>query len=89
MYLQKEKLQHINSIAHESKVVVFGTDADGKIWYTIKQDGFEDSYLNTPAEQRTGWENWQQLQLPDEKVDDQSVIEKEKAELTYQTDTSK
>jgi hypothetical protein len=89
MYLQKEKLQHINSIAHEGKVVVFGTDADGKIWYTIKQDGFEDSYLNTPAEQRTGWENWQQLQLPDEKVDDQSVIEKEKAELTYQEDTSK
>ena len=89
MYLQKEKLQHINSIAHEGKVVVFGTDADGKIWYTIKQDGFEDSYLNTPAEQRTGWENWQQLQLPDEKVDDNSVIEKEKAELTYQKDTSK
>ena len=43
MLLQKEKLQHINSIAHEGKVVVIATDADGKIWYTVKQDGFEDS----------------------------------------------
>jgi hypothetical protein len=88
MYLLKEKLQHINSIVHEGKVVLFGTDADGKIWYTVKQDGFEDSYLNTPAELRTGWEEWKELEFPNEN-DDQSVIEKEKAELTYQQDTSK
>ena len=88
MYLQKEKLQHINSIAHEGKVVVFGTDADGKISYTVKQDGFEDSYLNTPPDLRTGWENWQFLEFPDEK-EDQSVVDKEKAELTYQNETSK
>ncbi|MBP5976241.1 hypothetical protein HW132_26805 [Brasilonema sp. CT11] len=88
MLLQKEKLQHINSIAHEGKVVVIATDADGKIWYTVKQDGFEDSYLNTPEAQRTGWENWQELQLPDES-DDQSVIDKETKELTYQNEISK
>lgn len=36
MLLQQEKLQHLNSIAHEGKVVVFATDADGEIHYTIK-----------------------------------------------------
>jgi len=87
MYLQKDKLQHINTIAHEGKVVLVATDADGKIWYTIKQDGFEDSYLNTPPEQRTGWESWQQLELPNEN-DDQSVIDQETAELTDAANTS-
>ncbi|MGL4376399.1 MAG: hypothetical protein ACRCT1_08180, partial [Microcoleaceae cyanobacterium] len=81
MYLTKEKLQHINTIAHEGKVVIVATDADGKIWYSVKQDGFEDSYLNTPPDQRTGWENWQQLELPNED-DDQSVIDQQTAELT-------
>jgi len=88
MYLLKDKLQHISTITHESKIVVFATDAEGKISYTVKQEGFEDSYLNTPADQRTGWENWQTLEFPDED-DDQSVIEKEKAELTDQQDTSR
>ena len=67
--------------------MVFATDAEGKISYTVKQDGFEDSYLNTPADQRTGWENWQTLEFPDE-ADDQSVVEKEKAELTHQQNPS-
>jgi len=89
MYLSKEKLQHINSIAHEGKVVVFATDGDGIISYTVKQDGFEDSYLNTPEAQRTGWEKWKTLEFPNEKVDDQSVVDKEHAELTYETDPSK
>ncbi|TRT80902.1 MAG: LamG domain-containing protein [Microcystis sp. M_OC_Ca_00000000_S217Cul] len=87
MYLLKDKLQHISTITHESKIVVFATDAEGKISYTVKQDGFEDSYLNTPADQRTGWENWKTLEFPDE-ADDQSVIEKEKAELTHQQNPS-
>ncbi|EPF24514.1 hypothetical protein [Microcystis aeruginosa] len=78
MYLLKDKLQHISTITHENKIVVFATDAEGKISYTVKQDGFEDSYLNTPADERTGWENWQTLEFPDE-ADDQSVVEKEKA----------
>lgn len=87
MLLQKAKIQHINTISHESKVVVFGTDSDGKIWYTVKQDGFEDSYLNVPAEQRTGWENWQELIFPDE-TDDKSVIDKEAEELTVKATPS-
>ncbi len=82
MLLAKEKVQHINSIAHEGKVVVVATDTDGKIWYTVKQDGFEDSYLNTPEDQRTGWEKWQELKLPNE-ADDRSVLDKEAEEFTY------
>ncbi|OKH59771.1 hypothetical protein NIES2130_07415 [Scytonema sp. HK-05] len=88
MFLRQENLQHLNSIVHEGKVVILATDTNGKIWYTVKQDGFEDSYLKQPADERIGWENWEALELPDE-ADDQSVIEKETEELTYQTDTSK
>jgi len=88
MYLAQDKIQHINTVSHEGKVVVFGTDTSGKVFYTVKQDGFEDSYLNTPADQRTGWETWQTLEFPNE-VDDQSVVEQEKAELTYQNDLSR
>lgn len=74
---------HINAIAHEGKLVTFGTAADGRIWYTVKQDGYEGSYLSTPPESRTGWESWTELQLPDEQPDDASVVKKEEEELTY------
>ncbi|MEG4960080.1 MULTISPECIES: LamG domain-containing protein [unclassified Microcoleus] len=87
MLLAKEKVQHINSIAHEGKVVVVATDTDSKIWYTVKQDGFEDSYLNQKPEERTGWEGWKLLELPNEN-DDGSVIEKEKEELTHKDNDS-
>ena len=88
MYLSKDQLQHINTVTHEGKVVVFATDAKGEISYTVKQDGFEDSYLNTPVDQRTGWEVWQTLKFPNE-TSDLSVVKKEQAELTYQTDESR
>ncbi|MEQ9372846.1 MAG: LamG-like jellyroll fold domain-containing protein [Coleofasciculus chthonoplastes F3-SA18-01] len=84
MLLQKEKLQYLNSIAHEGKVVVFATDAEGQIHYTIKQDGFEDSYLNTPPDQRTGWEQWKLLEFPNESTDDASVVALETEEFTRQ-----
>lgn len=80
MFLPKEKFQHINSISHEGKIVIFGTDANGTISYTIKQDGFEDSYGHTEV---TGWENWQVLDFPQEEPGDRSVIEKERQEQTY------
>ncbi|NEO16957.1 MULTISPECIES: hypothetical protein [unclassified Moorena] len=48
MHLLQDKLQLVNTIPHEGKVVVVATDTDSKIWYSIKHDGFEDSYLNTP-----------------------------------------
>ncbi|MFM8443473.1 MAG: LamG-like jellyroll fold domain-containing protein [Methylococcus sp.] len=88
MYINANKIRHLNSVTHEGKVVVFATDADGLITYTVKQDGFEDSYLNAPPEQRTGWENWKTLEFPNE-ADDTSVIDKEAAELTYQQDPTR
>ncbi|NES85105.1 MAG: LamG domain-containing protein, partial [Moorea sp. SIO2B7] len=88
MLLQKENIQYINSVTHAGKVVLFGIDTDGKVWYSIKQDGFEDSYLNTPPAERTGWEDWQELELPNEAEDDVSVVEKEKKEFTHQDDES-
>ncbi|AOY79104.1 LamG domain-containing protein [Moorena producens JHB] len=88
MHLLQNKVQFVNTIAHEGKVVVVATDTDGKIWYTIKQDGFEDSYLNTPEDERTGWEEFLELEFPNETQNDQSVIDKEAAELTHQDDTS-
>ena len=84
LLLADQKPQHINTIAHEGKVVVLTTENDGKIRYTVKQDGFEDSYLNTKEAERTGWEKWQELEFPKEEKDDQSVIDKETAELTDQ-----
>ncbi|ACB50050.1 hypothetical protein cce_0699 [Crocosphaera subtropica ATCC 51142] len=80
MFLAKTDLKHINTITHEGKVVVFVTDSQGKIYYTIKQDGYEESYGNTDV---TGWENWDLLPFPDEDSDP-SVMEKEAAELTDQ-----
>src|SRR5918996_470232 len=78
MILPKEGLQYLNSIAHEGKVLVFGTDTTGRIHYTVKQDGFEDNYGSTELK---GWENWQVLPLPNED-DDPSVIAKETEEKT-------
>lgn len=88
MLLQAQEVRYINSVTHAGKVVLFGTDSNGKVWYTIKQDGFEDSYLNTPPNERTGWEEWQELELPNEAEDDASVVEKETKEYTYQDNPS-
>lgn len=59
MILQGQSIRYINSITHEGKVVLFGMDSNGKVWYSIKQDGFEDSYLNTSPNERD-WEDWQE-----------------------------
>ncbi|MEL7039008.1 MAG: LamG-like jellyroll fold domain-containing protein [Cyanobacteria bacterium J06592_8] len=89
MLLKTQNVQYVNSVTHAGKVVLFGTDPVGKIFYSIKQDGFEDSYLNTPPNERTGWEDWQKLELPNEAEDDASVVEKETKEFTYQDNASK
>lgn len=54
MLLTKEKLQHVNTIAHEGKVVVFATDAEGKIHYIIKQDGFESLLFSSHVSKSLG-----------------------------------
>ena len=88
------KFKHVNSISHEGKVVLVATCEDGSLWYSIKQDGFEDSYLQADPKNRTGWEKWQPLPLPGSKSDtgiilkedqrDQSVIDKEIEDLTVE-----
>ena len=88
MLLQGQEIRYINTVTHAGKVVLFGTDSSGKIWYAVKQDGFEDSYLNTPPNERTGWEDWQELEFPNEAKDDASVVEYETKEYTYQNNTS-
>ena len=89
---RKDDLCHINSITHEGKVLVFGTTADGEVYYTVRQDGFEESYDKTQFD----WENWQILEfpneqpsncsLPDEKISEKtsdcSVEARERQELT-------
>ena len=44
MFLSKTDCRHINSITHKGRVVVFATDAQGQVHYTIRQDGYEDAY---------------------------------------------
>lgn len=82
---EKQSFCHLNSVTHEGKVIVVATDIDGEIYYTVKQDGFEDSYLNQKPEERTGWENWRLLEFPNE-VEDESVLNREKEEFTDQKD---
>jgi hypothetical protein len=79
MLLRKDDLCHINSITHEGKVLVFGTHTNGKIYYTVRQDGFEENYGKTEV---MDWENWQILRLPNENTPDRSVEAKEQQELT-------
>ena len=88
LHSDKSKLKHVSSITHEGKLVVVATAEDRSLWYSIKQDGFEDSYLHTDAAHRTGWEKWQALPLPGRRKDknkqwqdedpDESVLDKQK-----------
>ncbi|HNN94963.1 MAG TPA: LamG domain-containing protein, partial [Pseudomonadota bacterium] len=79
---KSDTVKHINSITHEGKVLVFATDSAGRVWYTVKQDGFEDSSLkqNTTL---SGWENLKELPFS-EQNDDPSVLNKQSVENTYQ-----
>jgi hypothetical protein len=83
-FLAGQSLNHLNSITHEGKTLIFGIDRDSKIWYTVKQDGFEDSFLSNPSR---GWENWKILELP-KQPKDLSVINYQAENLTYQAISS-
>ena len=78
----KQSIQFISCVTHEGKVVLFGIAPDEKIYYTVKQDGYEDTHNSS------GWENWKILEFPSEN-DDESVKEKEKKELTYQEEAER
>ncbi len=76
-----KEFSHINGIAHEGKILLVGVDSQGSYWYTVKQDGFEDSFLNNPEQGLKGWEEWNQVEFPREE-EDASVAAKEAEELT-------
>nr|VFK77796.1 MAG: Concanavalin A-like lectin/glucanases superfamily protein [Candidatus Kentron sp. SD] len=75
MKLSKENLSHISTISHDGKVLVFGTDTTGVIWYTVKQSGFEDSVFKSAQGTATGFEDWKKLPLG-ESTHDTSTIKK-------------
>lgn len=78
MLLQKDRIAHLETVTHEGKVLLFGTDVDGRIWYTTRQEGFEPQFLAAPG---PGWEAWRELELPAD-PEDASVLTQEQAELT-------
>lgn len=95
----KQEFEHISSILHESKLVVFATDQDARIYYTVKQDGFEDTALDPSGTNHTGWETWKILDLPGAfysetghpvaEIEDISVIEKEQQNNAFTDDADK
>ena len=75
----------------KERYLFFATHRDRNIYYTIRRSGFEDSFTDGLAGEPENtsnvpdinklqfdeWENWIQLELPDGKDVDQSVISKE------------
>lgn len=68
-------LNHINSITHDGKVIVFATADDGTVYYTVRADGFE---RKRSGDQLEHWGAWQALPLPNEETDP-SVVTFEEA----------
>ncbi len=83
MHLEKANVKHISTLTHDGKVVLMACVKEGDsaiLYYTVKQDGFEDSALQNPN--RSGWEAFKLLELPNDRVGDPSVAAKEQVELT-------
>jgi hypothetical protein len=85
MILPTNRIGHLAGVTHEGKLVLVVTDVAGKLWYTVKQEGFERSPGEAPAGQLTGWESWRELELPGD-AEDPSVLAREAAELTRADD---
>ena len=83
MLLEKTNVKHVSTLTHEGKVLLMATvveNGSAKLYYTVKQDGFEDSALQQPN--GSGWDAFKTLELPQDSVGDASVAAKEQAELT-------
>ena len=63
MLLNKDQVQHVNSISHAGKVVIVATCDDGSLHHTVRQDGFEQSCLRRRQGPLLGWEGWKLLPL--------------------------
>ena len=83
MQLERPNVRHVSTLTHEGKVLLMGTvleNGSAKLYYTVKQDGFEDSALQ--QSNGSGWDAFKTLELPQDSVGDASVAAKEQAELT-------
>lgn len=91
-HTDQQPFKYFNSITHEGKIILIATDDEGILWYTVKQDGFEDTYLQEDPNHRTGWEKWNRVPLPGRRknkngewIDEQpdpSVIEREQEQYS-------
>ncbi|MBK7706303.1 MAG: LamG domain-containing protein [Acidobacteria bacterium] len=92
MIFDSKAFLYSNTITHEGKLIVFGIedggDGQANIWYTVKQDGFEKSYLDANPSQISGWEEWKLLGFPNED-DDTSVTAKEEKDRKAQSDPNR
>ncbi len=82
MFLAQKSTSFLNSVCHEGKVLMVATVPQGattELYYTIKQDGFEQSALQDAK--GAGWEGFRRLLLPSDGVGDASVLEREQTEL--------
>jgi hypothetical protein len=77
----------VTTVTHEGKVLVFATRPDGRVQYTVKQSGFEDTVPITQGAV-PGWELWKDLVLPDQ-PDDASVTALEARTLNYDGEAGK
>ena len=80
MILSDQKIQNLSTVTHDGKVLFFGADPDGVLWYSVKRSGFEDTALATGASP-FGFEAWKKLVL-DASSDDPSVRADEVKNLT-------
>lgn len=83
MKLTGQDIRHISTITHDGKVLLFGTAADGKMYYAVKRSGFEDTAIGSDNEP-FGFEAWRALPLG-ESLDDPSVRAEEQETFTDTT----
>lgn len=83
MLLEQPNIKYLSTLTHEGKLVLMATIVENgaaRLYYAVKQDGFEDNALQNPN--GNGWEAFKLLELPNDSAGDPSVAAKEQAELT-------
>ncbi len=87
MLISRAGLTSAITLNHEGKVlIVVNVTENNKaiLYYTVKQDGFEDSALQNPN--GSTWESLRPLDLPQDSIGDASVEAYERATMTYSSD---
>jgi hypothetical protein len=84
MLLSLSNTKHLSTLVHEGKMLIVATVKNGStfdLWYTVKQDGFEDNALKPSS---NGWEKFQKIPLPREAADES--VAKFEAEMLVDKD---